>query len=398
MLIIQNPRDVLSFNYENVCWMMNIDQEQAWNDIKYLPSIVNGQNRSLIVQQEQQLLFLAKPQEKVLFTHEPDHQFLSYLIKQGCELPDIFVNREKKFSFYPVLENALLVPYIQSEEIEILKKNSLNLEVYGCSLELSKQLNNKYNVRKLMLSHEVKVTRGIFCNNIQDLKSAYETLKLEGFKKCVIKVPYGSSGKGLYVISNESSFQNTVSFIARREEKFELLIEGWHPVNKSINCQLLINDDEVSILAITEQVINEYGDYLGTIFTPEYPKHLIDKYKFEVLKVGRILRNMNYKGILGIDSIIDMNDNVYPVIEINARFTQVTYLLPIVKRFMAKYKYIESRRIQFEESCNRSFSEIKDQIYDSFSDSYYKEIFIYTFGRINLKDKFIYRIYVLFLK
>ena len=59
-------------------------------------------------------------------------------------------------------------------------------------------------------------------------------------------------------------------------------------------------------------------------------------------RIIELLYAEGYRGVVGVDSIIDINEQLIPIIEINARFTQVTYLLPIICRF-STYEYIESR-------------------------------------------------------
>lgn len=395
-MIYQNPRNLLNFNHNNVYWLMNINQEQRWNDAIFFPSIMDKQQLSLIMQQEQQLLFLAKPHEKVLFQHEPDKQFLSYLEEQGIKLPEIVINKSGNLEANSGFNNAILIPYIQSEETESLKQIITGLKIYGNDFELSKQLNNKYYVRRLMQSHEIQLTRGFFCNSISELEESYSTLRSEGFEKCVVKIPYGSSGKGLHIVNDTRMFRSFLNFISRRAEQFQLLIEGWHPTEKSVNSQLLINEDEVNLLAITEQVIDNQGVYKGTNYTPLYHENVIEIYKAQIINVGKILMELGYRGIVGIDSLIDIQGTIYPVVEINARFTQVTYLLPFVIRMANNFTFIESRYINFETEQKINFHKLRrrmEKIYKSRN----KDFIIYTFGFEARKNRYQYRMFVLFV-
>lgn len=61
-----------------------------------------------------------------------------------------------------------------------------------------------------------------------------------------------------------------LTFIERRNIETDLLLEGWHPIKRSLNAQLLIQEEGSHLLSITEQKINEDGIYLGTDFAPVY--------------------------------------------------------------------------------------------------------------------------------
>lgn len=50
-------------------------------------------------------------------------------------------------------------------------------------------------------------------------------------------------------------------------------------------------------------------------------------------RIIELLYDEGYRGVVGVDSIIDENEQLIPIIELNARFTQVTYLLPLICRF-----------------------------------------------------------------
>lgn len=395
-MIFHNPKNLFGFDHDNIIWLMNINQEQKWGAMNYFPSITDNDRLSLVKQQDQQLLFLAKSHEKVLLSCEPDIEFLTYLNEQGFNLPGIILQVEDEIDIKEQLKHSFLIPYIQSEYIDSLKNEVPGIKVFGNELELTKQLNNKYFVRKLMQNHGIHVPNGFICNNIDQLYEAYSLLTSEGFGKCVIKLPYGSSGKGLYVIEDEKSFLNISKYISRRAKSFELLIEGWYPTEKSINSQLLIQEDGVELLAITEQIIDEQGVYRGTNFTSIKQDTLLEEYISDIVKVGNIIRELGYRGIAGIDSIIDTSQNVFPVIEINARFTQVTYLLPVIKMLNEKFSYIESRFIDFELQENVSFNAIKTHFESVIEPDEMSNYIIYTFAKFESLKCTKYRMFIIF--
>lgn len=400
---MKNPKLLFNFNrnYLSVYWFYNIDQEQRWNQSKVFISITDEQQLKLVRQQEQQMFFLADAKDQILLRHQPDKEYLDYLILNGISIPN-FIKIEEKDEFKGEMlesnQEAIIVPYINTRQIsqEALKEGK-SLRVYGADEELVKNFNDKFFVREWSIKNGFLVTQGMFCNNIEELRKGYEVLKNLGFSKVVLKIPFGSSGKGIRIIKDYDEFIKTVSSISRRNKEFKLLLEGWHPIAQSLNSQILVNDDKVSVLAVTEQRIDENGVYQGTNYTPSYSASMYDKYYHEMLRLGELLKSEGYRGIVGVDSIIDTAGNMIPIIEINARFTQVTYILPVVCKLKESYKFIQSRFIRLESLEELGFNEIYEKLKNYYNcEEEQERLFVYTFAKTLLNNKTIYRIFVLF--
>lgn len=245
----------------------------------------------------------------------------------------------------------------------------------------------------------LQTTAGYFCNNLDELFSAFEMLLKQGFNKVVIKVPYGSSGKGLKTFEDQRKFNSYINFLKRRgHSNFSLLIEGWHQVDRNINAQLLIDDKTVRILSITEQLIDKNGMYLGTNFSSKFSESVLNNYRRDLTKIGEHLQSEGYKGIAGIDSIIDKDGILYPAVEINGRFTQVTYLLPTVKKLKESYNFIQSRFARLSSDKYHEFSDIYGELSNKLYPCPDNNFLIYTFASIkdNVSSTTKFRIFVLF--
>ncbi|MED4256813.1 ATP-grasp domain-containing protein, partial [Priestia megaterium] len=220
----------------------------------------------------------------------------------------------------------------------------------------------------------------------------------KGFKKMVIKLPYGSSGKGLKIINNEVQFQRLVNYLKRHcKEKVFLLIEGWHNIKRSLNSQFIIGNYETKLLSITEQIINSDGVYFGTNYTPHYKDELLKNYKKQVYEISNLIQDLGYRGIIGIDSIQDQDNIIYPTIEINARFTQVTYLLPLVSKLSKDYKFIESRIFRMNFSQKVSFLDIKRTLDRLFKKANDLDYLIYTYAHTHHGQRNYYKLFILFM-
>ncbi|WP_163704452.1 ATP-grasp domain-containing protein [Paenibacillus jilunlii] len=348
----------------------------------------------MIIQQEQQMIFLSRPDDTLMFRHNPDECFISYLQGHGIEIP--VIRRISDTNSLPWSDmrhgrKTLLVPYIVNEAICAEAYHNA-VSVYGSDPFLVKRFNDKFQTRRLAAEIGFNLTKGDFCTNERELIQTYRMLREQGFEKTVLKVPFGSSGKGMRIIKDETSFTQMLQFIGRRRKDFELLLEGWHPIKRSMNCQLLIEAGRVTILGITEQKIDEYGIYLGSDFTPSYEKAVLNSYSDSMMKLGNRLMEMGYSGIAGVDSIIDDKDELIPVIEINARFTQVTYLLPLVWRLRQQHRYVLSRFIRGESAVSYGFDEICAAMTRNASGG---SFLIYNFAKAVHAGKSVYRIFFL---
>ncbi|OAB27084.1 hypothetical protein PMSD_24230 [Paenibacillus macquariensis subsp. defensor] len=385
---------------ECVLWHANINEDQQWNETVLFPSFTNVQQLMLIEQQEQQLLWIAEPHDIVWLQHSPDPQFLAYVKGHRDKLPHICITSDtnhvaeyvsrlspKKVTFMPFILTSDYVALAEQYGWDLIDSNAA----------LVKHMNSKYVTRRLAEEHGFCVTQGRFCRNPEELIETYREIRTAGFAKAVLKQAYGSSGRGLTVIENEDKFRQLSSYIRKRTTCFEeLLLEAWHTIKHSLNAQLWIEQDSVYLLAVTEQRINKYGVYIGTNYTPHYDVHVMEHYGAEMLRLGAVLQQSGYRGIAGIDSILDDTDKLYPVIEINGRFTQVTYLLSFIETLLPIYKHVESRYIHLETQDKVSFEEIKSRFEAELHPDEEHQFTIYTFAFCNLPHTNLYRIFVLF--
>ncbi|TYS32531.1 ATP-grasp domain-containing protein [Bacillus pumilus] len=372
----------------DVIWFGNMNQEQSWDQTRALPVMTDHIQNELVLQQEQQLLLIASKEHHVILHHQPDPAFLAYLEKEGVQLPHI-TQKEDAYKL-----KGLIVPYLLDESVEQAAMIE-NREIYGSNSTLVKRLNHKISTRRWAEEHQFTVTCGSICHHAEELKQTYEKLKANNFSKMVLKIPYGSSGKGLRILKSEREFMQLLTFIKRRNIQTDLLLEGWHPIKRSLNAQLLIQEEESHLLSITEQKISEDGIYLGTDFAPVYELDKKRAYESSMHRIIELLYEEGYRGVVGVDSIIDENEQLIPIIEINARFTQVTYLLPIICRFFSTYEYIESRFKRFSCSADLPFEEVLTEVTEALNPGEDGGVFIYTFGKTKVDDMWHYRLFIL---
>nr|BCJ78237.1 ATP-grasp domain-containing L-glutamate ligase [Niallia circulans] len=352
---LTHPLDYYRLEGKKILWYMNIAEDQDSQASGYFPSVKDPQSDEIVVQQEHQLLFLARPQDTVFFRKMPEPAFLEYWKERQLSLPAFVCCDE--LSQVPGLESYTIIPFIMSEKLLALKSSHPQLDIIAPDLDVCREINHKFHTRRRMENAGFRVTTGYFCGSIEELEHAYGRLAAAGFSKWVLKVPYGSSGKGLKVIGSERDFRFLLTYIRNRGKNVDLLLEGWHPHRLSLTSQLYISEEEVHLLAVTEQMIDSNGVYKGTNFSPSLTESESDAYREQIVQVGQMLRQMGYTGVLGIDSILDTSGDLIPVIEINARLTQVTYILPLVIERKKLYEFVESRVLVFNSREDLSFSD-----------------------------------------
>ncbi|MFF2154430.1 ATP-grasp domain-containing protein [Paenibacillus chitinolyticus] len=378
---------------KKIFWYSNINHEQNWERPKEFPSVTDVEQLNLVEQQEQQMLIIADEKDVVLFNNPIEEDFLHYITSWGIKLPKIMVGNKIPWDVINQ-ENGILFPYLCTEEL-VTTSYSQETNIFFQNFNLVKEINNKFSTRKLSIKHNFNTTEGYFCKTINELIVAFNNL-MKTFDKAVIKIPYGSSGKGLKIIENAEQFEKLLKFVKRRSTKLNLLIEGWYDVSRNINSQLFINDSGYKIISINEQLIDKHGAYSGTKFCVTFEDDVIENYTSEIERLAAILYKNGYRGFAGIDSIIDRNSKMFPLIEINARLTQVTYLLPLVQELSKDYAHIESRFIKLETIEPYTFRQMHKNLLETLKPNKENDFKIYIFAKKQFHNKTIYRIFALF--
>ncbi|MBH0357133.1 ATP-grasp domain-containing protein [Bacillus toyonensis] len=378
----------MSFNPEikNKIWFYNIVDEQKMNNGN-IPNVIDDQSAELIQFQEQQMLFLADLDDLVVINKLVDDEFLNYL-STFLSLPKIVDMKE----LTNLHEEIQVYPFINSSNVKNYSKN-----IFGPTTDLALKLNDKLFVRNLVRKNDFNVTDGYICDSIDGLVKAYDILKDE-YKRIVIKSSYGSSAKGIRVIKSEKEFNRLVQFIERRKgNTVDFIIEGWIEDARCINSQIYIKENGIEIINITEQIIDENGVYIGTNYLPNYNEKILTEYKNEIKRLGDILYHLGYRGVCGVDSIISKNI-IYPVIEINARFTQVTYLSEFVKNIIKKDNctIVESNQINFKTTKYYNFNEFKEALDQCINPDSQNNYYLYTYGVSQKQNIYSFRAYLLF--
>lgn len=150
-----------------------------------------------------------------------------------------------------------------------------------------------------------------------------------GYKKFIIQKPISGGGNGtfLFDIENESIFINCI------KDDERVLISPYIEKSFSVNTTLVIGDQNFIILPSSIQII-EYIDnkflYRGADYLAfeSLKNDIKEKVNQNAENIARYLKSLGYRGVIGIDSLVDGNDEVF-FVELNNRFQASTDLINI---------------------------------------------------------------------
>lgn len=255
---------------------------------------------------------------------------------------------------------------IDEQEEQFLKENGGRWT--GPPARLSVELNSKIATRKLCEEIGFPVSDGKICEGLDAIRRA--CAELEGRHpgaRLVVKTAYGSSGKALFHIHRGADLETLLGYLARQISRGGgqpvVTVERWHQVERHLTAQLWLGVTDCKILAMTEQRITDAGVYRGSRLHPDLPESLTVAYTERLQLLGKALHSRGYKGFIGVDSILDEDGTLIPVIEINARLTMVTYLLKLRKHLLERgFPIIETQSYDFKLHPGAQFSDFAEKL------------------------------------
>lgn len=166
-----------------------------------------------------------------------------------------------------------------------------------------------------------------------DKKISYaDAKKITKSQKFVMQGRIGTGGNNTYYIDSLEKFNKYSDYLNNKYFLSKYLD------NIPVNITLVIGKYETIKLPISVQLIKQINDrfkYVGADFI--YARELDDKAISKINDYANIialeLKRLGYQGIVGIDYIIDNNDNVY-FMELNPRFQASSF---IINKYLEKY-------------------------------------------------------------
>ena len=239
-------------------------------------------------------LLINKKNKKLL--NEYNHFYRNYKYDISKDIANNIKTNDKVLILTPE-ENNMMYDITKFLEYE-------NIETLNCSSEFIYNSTNKINLNKILNKNSNKYLVRTFKN--------YK--KIPENRSIVAKVNDGLGAQNLFIFKNRSELEKNIDKITDKHI-FQDFISG-----NVVSLNILAKESKLIILSINEQIYSyssKYEIYLDKIIIGKY-NHMIKN--FEIF-VNSIMSNLDgCSGFLGIDAILDKNNNII-FLEINPRLT-----------------------------------------------------------------------------
>lgn len=340
-MMLKQFENIIS-NEVTYIWICNLGIENSWDN-----SFDNSMNSNLLLNNIEELSFLlAKEQDCVVLHKEPEMSYLESLRDVGFSVSRYIVLNSFDYSSMDGVifknpnknsetNNYCLIAYAADEKIKkIAELNGCSYLYFNENLQLK---NHKIHIRNLLISNGINYPKGFVVEDLEQLEKGFDKLKDLGFERIILKKPYGASGKGSFILDNKKQINSCYRYYMKKSNT-PVILEGFYENNINFNYQIYINDDgRIDMFFLSDQIIKQLvysGSYFPTKLERKHTKLIIKTAEY----IGEILYNDRIRGVVGIDGFI-ANDEVFPAIDVNVRFTMSTYFTKIPSIFGNELKY-----------------------------------------------------------
>lgn len=269
------------------------------------------------------------------------YDIIDYLKKE--KIPILFLNNSKITDAGKILMDEKVIKYIKEKSknqkaniisfkpspmiAKICEKNNFNY--LGNNWKLNRDLEDKIKFIKVTEKLKIPNAESEVIKLDEDnfsLKATFRNVALK--EKFVIQLPRGFSGNATFLIKNKNDLNKILEKYKNRKVKISKYLKGeTHTINACVTKnKILISQPIFQITGFSLYNKNSFGgtcgnDYVygfeGDILECRLQDKEIKKIFNYTKKVGEYLRNLNYKGIFGLDFVVSKNE--INLIEINPR-------------------------------------------------------------------------------
>ena len=244
------------------------------------------------------------------------NDFTSFYAKKIKDIASLYKgNTYKDYSliFYNQKNAYDLPPEIRSHVVCCNSESVLHL------------LNDKARMKGLLTNNSIDVAPYcILCGC--SIRQAYQIYKNEKF---IVQKTHGGGGIGTYLLDKDLLEKYKNSF----QKNGRYIVSKYIPDSISVNTHIIVSDNSNLVTPGSVQIIDHIDNqlmYRGADFISyrELPFETRERIRLLSIKIANILRAYGYRGIAGIDFLIDKNNKIY-CSEINPRFQASSILISI---------------------------------------------------------------------
>jgi hypothetical protein len=386
----------------------NFEAEQQWAEgFVGLPSAAMSTSAVLIRRMEELGALLAGPDDVLILKRPLDPGYLAYLADIGLRPPAVLVP-ENTTPDRPTAQDVLASPEALRRLAALAGDGARLLpmgatvweqrlaETAGLPLAVPdaatfQRVNGKIYGRRLTEKAGLKCVPGACCETAEEFAAVldgYRSRLAEDDFRLVVKDSYGVSGKGLVVLDGPTKADRLKRMVLRgaqrREEpRLHVVVEEWLPKRCDLNYQVTVSRDGQVNLDFVKQAHTEHGVHKGHLMPPELDQAQHDQIAEAAEAVGRHLHADGYHGVAGIDAIVDTDENVYPVLEINARLNMSTYQGGVTERIQGPGQVAMARHYPLRLAAPRTFEEVRRALGPVLDRRAGEQVVVTCFGTVN---------------
>ncbi len=288
----------------------NFEVEKEWSDpgiAKFPETSMQNWNSKLM----EELLYGIADEGVLLLHNSFNSQFEDYL-----RAFDFTFKTEKIDDFKcEEIKNHVFHPYaIDQDFLNLIEKKRMEFP----KLEDVIRVNSK--VYSTAISGELNCSKGSVVTSIEELRDLAENYTYD----FMLKEPAGVSGKGNLHLNSERQYRSIDRYLEKQikaGKKLCLIVEPFLKINADFSTQYVIHKNGSYEFICVRKIINKGVKYSGSCKADEkFVKWLLENGYFEVTEnIIKRLHQDGYWGNVCIDSAILDNNEIIPVIEINAR-------------------------------------------------------------------------------
>ncbi len=216
-------------------------------------------------------------------------------------------------------EQPLIITFKPSPALEKICAEN-NFKYLGNDWKLNRELENKIKFNEVLKKLKISSAESEVINAD---KIDYQQLKNKFGKNFIVQFPRGFSGNGTFLITPWKKIPLT-PFSKRGKMKISKFIKG---PTVTLNACLLKSGLVASQLfyqitgekKLNRNILGSCGNDFAVDL--KLDKKTPDKIYSYTKKIGEYLKTLNYKGIFGLDFMVDENNQEVHLIEINPRLT-----------------------------------------------------------------------------
>ena len=295
------------------------EAERSWENKEFakLP-IISDSSSNLIVDSMDEMLFGFSDKGDILVTkHLFNQSFKQYLYELGFDFKSY--TSDSFFDQINVVNDEFTIePYAITNYIQRI------FEKYPDKLP---RIDNVRNVNSKKFS--TILSNKMMCNNsssyiVESFSELQDAFELLSSRQIIIKEYFGVAGKGSLILKSDKSKNSIVKHIKRQADfgkRIGFVIEPYLKVQKNFSAHLYIDKMGKQKNITKRLMLNKHNSYNGSCRLEESREDFFlgNNYDNIISCIAHEVFQKGYWGNLCIDSLLQSNGDINPLVEINAR-------------------------------------------------------------------------------